>query len=157
MRYAEQASELVIPMPDGASPDGGRLDGPALERLVAAFHARHRERYGYDQVGAPVEVVSVRLAAIVRTGVSLSGGPRGPAADAATDGPAAPDARPAFVDRSASFVPATVLDRRALAPGAIAAGPAIIEQPDATTWVPPGQRVRVDTAGSMWIEREDDA
>ncbi|HEY8858551.1 MAG TPA: hydantoinase/oxoprolinase family protein [Gaiellales bacterium] len=53
LRYRGQAHELTVPLRPPST----------LERR---FHARHRERYGFDDRSADVEVVSVRTSVIVR-------------------------------------------------------------------------------------------
>ena len=49
-------------------------------------------------------------------------------------------------------VPTPVWSRAALAVGQRLVGPAIVEQPDTTTVVYPGQALRVDASGSLLIE-----
>ena len=49
-----------------------------------------------------------------------------------------------------------VLQRAALATGATFMGPAIVEQFDATTLVPPSWRASVDRNGSLLLERNCD-
>jgi N-methylhydantoinase A/oxoprolinase/acetone carboxylase beta subunit len=72
LRYRGQAHELTVPM----LPRAG---------LARRFHARHRERYGFDDPGAEVEVVSVRTsvvapgAAFVLARVAATPAVRGPA------------------------------------------------------------------------------
>jgi N-methylhydantoinase A len=51
------------------------------------------------------------------------------------------------------WVEATVWDRLALPAGAAVEGPAILEQPDATTVVDPGLVARVDALGNILLER----
>jgi N-methylhydantoinase A/oxoprolinase/acetone carboxylase beta subunit len=55
LRYRGQAHELTVPLRPRAS-------------LARRFHARHRERYGFGDPGAEIEVVSVRTS-IVAPGV----------------------------------------------------------------------------------------
>ena len=52
LRYRGQAHELTVP-----------LRPPST--LARRFHARHRERYGFDDPSAEIEVVSVRTSVIV--------------------------------------------------------------------------------------------
>jgi formiminoglutamate deiminase len=56
--------------------------------------------------------------------------------------------------RATGFVATPVLDRRAVAPGTSLAGPAILEQMDTTTVVPPGWTARADDHGNLILERE---
>jgi hypothetical protein len=45
------------------------------------------------------------------------------------------------------------LERRALGPGAELAGPAILSQADATTWLADGWRARAGSLGELLLER----
>jgi N-methylhydantoinase A len=140
LRYVGQSFELVLPLADG------HLDAAAMAALVQAFHARHREYYGYDIPDQPVELVNLRLALTV---------PRRRPAFAA---PAAPEvvaaARREVWFPATGYVDTPVHDRAGLAAGSAFAGPAIIEQMDATTVVPPGAQVQLDSAGNMHIRLE---
>ena len=60
MRYHGQAFELVVPWSDG------RFDAEALDRLIAGFHALHRQRFSYSNPGDPVEIVTLRVTATGR-------------------------------------------------------------------------------------------
>jgi N-methylhydantoinase A len=60
VRYHGQAFELVVPCSDE------RLDAGALERLIAAFHALHRQRFSYANPADPVEIVTLRVTATGR-------------------------------------------------------------------------------------------
>ncbi len=51
-------------------------------------------------------------------------------------------------------VEAAVYNRMALAVGATFAGPAIFEQPDTTTLLPPGWTARVLETGSLLLQRD---
>jgi N-methylhydantoinase A len=46
-----------------------------------------------------------------------------------------------------------IYDRLALPEGATVPGPAVLEQPDATTLIEPGQQGRVDRFGNLILER----
>jgi N-methylhydantoinase A len=52
------------------------------------------------------------------------------------------------------FVRCTVYDREKLGPGHRIAGPAVIEQMDATTLVLPGQRAVVDAYVNLIVEED---
>ena len=52
LRYAGQSFELTVPAEPAAT-------------LVERFHRLHRERYGFDDPGAELELVAVRAAAVV--------------------------------------------------------------------------------------------
>ena len=58
--------------------------------------------------------------------------------------------RPAYFDR---FVPTAIYERARLPLGARLAGPAIVEQSDTTTVIPPGVHALVDDAGNLRLRR----
>jgi N-methylhydantoinase A len=99
----------------------------------------HRDRYGYEQPHADVEVVTVRVAGRAR----LAGEGAAVAHDAvATGAPAATATRPLF--HEGTWHEAPVYRRDACLPGHRFGGPALIEQLDSTTVVLPGQAAEVD-------------
>ena len=142
LRYSGQNSELIL------DAGGGRLDARALSRLVATFHKEHKACYGYDMRAQPVEIVTLRLAVTVRRRVPPPEPPRGRRGPART---ALTEKRRVWFPET-GFVETPVYDRERLpAPGRLT-GPAIIEQMDATTVVPPGARVVNDHLGYLHME-----
>ncbi|MBP7564544.1 MAG: hydantoinase/oxoprolinase family protein [Burkholderiaceae bacterium] len=142
LRYEGQNSVLIVDIPTG------ELDAHRLSDAVDAYHARHATLYGYDMPQQVVEVVNLRLSTIVahgRIGVSSStaADPAAPAAGAA--------ARQVWF-ASTGFVATPVIARDSIAPGSQFSGPAIVEQMDTTTVIPPGAQVRVDRAGYLHID-----
>ena len=140
MRYIGQNYELGV-----AVPDGDRL--PSIDVLARLFFAEHARSYGHHDPDAPVEIVNLRLTAIGRL--------------PATAPPVAtprPDARP--IDRRAIWfaasgaVEAEVWRRADMGVGTRIAGPAVIEQLDATTLIPPGATAVVDDALNALIRLE---
>jgi N-methylhydantoinase A len=59
--------------------------------------------------------------------------------------------RPAYFGR---FVPTAIYERARLPLGAGLAGPAIVEQTDTTTVIPPGVTARVDPVGNLRLRRD---
>ena len=57
-----------------------------------------------------------------------------------------------WLAEAGGFVRCTVYDREKLGPGHRIAGPAVIEQMDATTLVLPGQRAVVDPSLNLIVE-----
>ncbi|MDI3340434.1 MAG: hydantoinase/oxoprolinase family protein [Sphaerobacter sp.] len=141
-RYVGQAYEVNVPVP------GETLTTAELAALAEAFHAAHAERYGHSAPGEPVELVNFRAIATVPTAK-----PRFPRLTR-TDGDGAAaqtGVRPAWFDGRGDPVPTPVLDRRRLGAGVVLTGPAIIEEPGATTVLLPGQRAEVDDWGNIVI------
>ncbi len=93
--------------------------------------------------------MTLRLRATIPT-------PRPQLSAAASDG--APGAGHALIGETAlvteaSAVSAPLCDREALRPGNGMDGPAVLAQTDATTYLPPGWRARVDDHLNLILER----
>ena len=56
-RYERQSYELSVPA-------ASSFDADALASAAEAFHDRHRQTYGHDNRGEPVQIVSLRVSAI---------------------------------------------------------------------------------------------
>jgi N-methylhydantoinase A len=141
LRYVGQNFELMLPC------ESGNVFEPDLERTVQAFHQRHREFYGYDMPGQPVEIVNLRLT--VRAARPAPPMER-PAAGGNVVQALAETRSVWFSD--AGFVNTPVYKRALLPPGTEFDGPLVVEQMDATTVVPPKTRFRVDAEGSIHLE-----
>jgi N-methylhydantoinase A len=140
MRYAGQNYELSVQLPDGPiGPD-------SVGALAEGFAAMHRRLYGFAADDEPVQMVTFRVEAI---GVV----PKATLSRSAHAGFAAvPDTRPAWLQEAGGFVPCAVYDRDRLAAGDSFDGPAIVEQMDATTFVPAGTTARVDPWLNLILE-----
>ena len=146
MRYSGQGYELRTPL-DGLF-DGG-LTAASLAGARQRFDVRHAQIHGHAATDRPVEVVSYRLR--LRVAVpkydrrAESGGGR----------PAAPQAKGRrTVYFSAVPVEAAVHERDRLDIGATVAGPAIVEQFDATTAIAPGWTGTVDRHRNLILEKK---
>ena len=135
LRYQGQSFEIAVP--------ANGVDDPAA--LEALFHAAHEQSFGHAEPGAPVEVVSLRVAATrPAPPIPLS---RRPAPSHA--------ARPIGEIRlrhADAWHAAALYRHEAMEPGAIFAGPAIVTQADCTVMLPPGWAARVDEWGNIEME-----
>lgn len=133
MRYIGQAYELTVPA-------GGDF--------VTAFHRAHHRRYGYAEPGRPVEIVTVRLRVAGRTAKPElpRSRPVGRSPGAARTG----EQRTYYRGR---VIPAAIYDRSKLRPGHRFAGPAIVTEYSATTFVPPPWQARVDEWENLLLSR----
>ncbi|TYB90197.1 hydantoinase/oxoprolinase family protein [Oceaniovalibus sp. ACAM 378] len=143
MRYEGQNHELAIAVPDGP------LDGAALDQLKRAFDEVHTRRYGFAVEGERINCVTFRLEA---TGVvqkaALPEVAEGPAdASGAVTG-----AREVWYPETGAFTETALYARDRLHAGMAFNGPAIVEQMDTTTLIPPGVSVRVDTLDNLILE-----
>ncbi|MGE5791102.1 MAG: hydantoinase/oxoprolinase family protein [Bacteroidota bacterium] len=138
MRYRGQSWDLVVRLP-------ARVE--SLTDLAQRFHAAHEQRYGY-RAADPVEIVSVRVAAIGRVNrPALAEWPAAGALEAALR-----ERRRVYFDGRDHDVPVYVRDR--LPRGARFDGAAIVEEMGAVTVVPPGWRVEVGPLGELQMTRE---
>jgi N-methylhydantoinase A len=142
MRYVGQAYELEVPI-------GAPVSTEHLPSIAEVFHATHERVYGYARRVQPVEFVNFRathtcplpppvLRSPERTGGTL--------ADARTG-----ERRAHF--GAAGWMSTAIFDRARLPAGARVVGPAIVEQPDTTTVIPPGHAAAVEASGNLRIRR----
>ncbi|MEM3021879.1 MAG: hydantoinase/oxoprolinase family protein [Candidatus Caldarchaeum sp.] len=116
-----------------------------LRRAVELFEEKHEATYGYTHSGEKIEVVAARVAVVV------------------------PSKRPVFTQKLTSstsksvrtrrvffgqeFVDANVIRRDSLQAGDEVEGPAVLEEYDSTTVIPPGWRASVDGTGCLVMKR----
>jgi N-methylhydantoinase A len=141
-RYARQSYELVVPVPPRA------VDTVALDEIAESFHNRHRSTYGHDNRGEPVQIVSLRVAAI---------GEVPPLAISDKPAPAAKDAvkgeRPIWF-RETGALETTIYDRSRLPADWQASGPTVIESLESTILVPPGWQAKMNQDGFVLLTRQ---
>ena len=138
MMYQGQWRSLAVPAgsPVTSIPD-----------LVAAFHAQHEREYNFRRDDAPVDIYRLNLRAV---GIV----PKAALAERELGGvmPEPVERRPAWFGAQPFDTP--VYQRDVLPAGAAFSGPAIVEQLDSTTVVPPGSRAEVDRFLNLIIRLE---
>jgi N-methylhydantoinase A len=137
-RYVGQGYELTVPVPDGP------LDTAALVRVRGSFDEVYAARYGYAQPAEPVEVVTWKLSAI-------GGAPRVALAKVATSpaGAALKGHRRAYFPETGGWIDCPLYDRYNLTTGLQIAGPAIIEERESTSVLPPATTATVDDYANL--------
>ena len=140
-RYVGQGYELTVPVPQGT------LDAAALGRIRAAFDEIYAARYGYANPSEPVETVTWKLAAV-------GGAPRVALAKASAQGRdgGLKGRRRAWFPETRGWTECAVYDRYALAPGSHVDGPAIVEERESTSVLPPGTSAAVDEYANLIVE-----
>ena len=143
MRYMGQNYELPIALPDG------EIGAATLDVLAEQFAAAHRQMYGFVAEDDPVQLVTFRVEAtgIVRKATFAPERDCGPDASAAVIA-----RRDVWLPEAGGFVSCAVYDRDRLHAGNRIAGPAVIEQMDATTLVLPGMVARVEPYLNLLLE-----
>lgn len=132
VRYRGQSYELTVPY----TPD-----------WAAAFHRRHRTRYGHADENKPVEVVAARVACHGTTEKpNLPTMPR-------RSGKPEPWTTVRIFE-SGRWLQAPAYDRTHVHHGHGIDGPAVVGEYSSTTYVPVGFRARVDRFGNLLLEAE---
>ena len=138
-RYFGQNYEIALPF----DPLLGDLD--LAERIHSDFQAAHDANYGFSSPAEPVQLVNVAVKAVAAQDL-----PPLPAKRKG-DAPEPMEFRRTLFGRS-GFVSTPVFDRAEIGAGQRLAGPAIIEQMDATVPVFPGSTCFCDGQGSLNLE-----
>ncbi len=141
LRYVGQGYELTLPLPAQS------LDVATCARMCEQFHREHDRAYGHSAPEEPVELVTLRVAAI---GAIAKPRPRD-LAPAASDDPAAANTstRDVYFAESGGYVACAVYDRYRIGAGMVIVGPAIVEELDSTTVIHPGYRAVADRYGDL--------
>ena len=144
MRYVGQSYQLVVPLADGPMTD------EHLHSAAEEFHRIHEARYGHAEPLEPIEVVNVRLSAI---GVLRDALAEPSTADAPSGGEAFPISKRLVTFARDAVLETPVFDRADLSSGSGIVGPAVIEEDDSTTLIPPGWVAVVHTHGNLVLSR----
>jgi 5-oxoprolinase (ATP-hydrolysing)/N-methylhydantoinase A len=139
MRLVGQVHEITVPLPDG------KLGDARLAEIRAGFERVYAARYTAVFGGTKVEAISFRVRvvgkeptlALQQAGADAQGRPK------------RKGTRRSFFD--GAWHEAGVWDRYALTDGDRIAGPAIVEEREATTIIPPGDVLTVDAGGNLRI------
>ena len=143
LRYRGQEHTIAVPL--GGI---GDLIGGGSESLRQTFDRLHDRRYGHAAPDESIQIVNLRLIL------------RGIGGDRSAEWLSAPyeaeDAQPdqirdVIFDDPAAPVPSQIVWRPGLAPGAVIEGPAVIEEPNSTTLLYPGDVATVTDHGHLDI------
>ncbi|XXX80628.1 hydantoinase/oxoprolinase family protein [Sorangium sp. So ce134] len=141
LRYAGQEHTVKVPLPAGA------LDSATLKETLGRFHALHEQRFTF-RLDAAVEIVSLHVAAVGAVDrprpARLDRSPPDPT-------PARKGARAVDFDEL-GVLESPVYDRARLRPGMRVEGPAVVEEPAASTVLLPGDRLTLHEQGSLLID-----
>ncbi|HNP63955.1 MAG TPA: hydantoinase/oxoprolinase family protein [Woeseiaceae bacterium] len=122
------------------------LDGveASFETFLEGFKAAHRQEYGYDIEDRAVEIVNLRLT------VTGSAAAKTDTNFVTSDGDPVLGSRKVYFD--GGWYETTIYERARIPVGPYIEGPAIVQEMSSTTIVEPGQRLSVDSTGTMIIE-----
>jgi N-methylhydantoinase A len=143
MRYHGQGHEIEVPLPDRALTEA---DIPALRN---AFEVEYSRQFSRAVPGMTIEIlnwaveVSSQPSALRRVSKTTTG-----------QSAEAMGARRILCDCTGAWREAAVYDRDRLCSGDRLAGPALIIEPQTTTFVSADFSARVDAAGNIWLHRQ---
>ena len=143
VRYPHQGYELTVPI------ENSRIDAVTLVQVRNAFNQLHQDVYGVSSPEAEPEIVNTRVtlvSAIPHLALrEIASGGNSPAkAERGT--------RQVLFEDVERFVEAVVYERADLRAGNLIQGPAIVEQMDSTTVLPPDYSAQVDQYGNLLID-----
>ncbi len=146
LRYRGQEHTIAIPV--------ARAEDLAsdTEATRVRFNEQHDRRYGHAAPDQSIEIVNLRLVVTVPRMEDVIG--RWLSAPWTPDDPAPEQRRPVMFDDSERPVEARILWRPGLAAGIEVLGPAVIEEPNSTTLIGPGDRATVNESGHIMITLE---
>ncbi len=133
---------------------GYELNLPFTKRLLSDFEREHHRRYGYSHPTREVELVTLRLRAIVKSPQlriktdHVGTGTLARPGRATLGGPSPLKAPVQFEGKKQET---KIYSRVDLRPGHKYSGPAIITEYSATTVIPPGKRFHLDRAGNLIV------
>ena len=143
MRYVGQVHECTVEI------GSFRIDARSIQKIKAAFHARHEQLYTYSEPHSTVEVVNIES--------TVYGLVEKPARTHIAKGKPAATAIKAYRDAVFSAdgkrLRTPIYDGGLLGAGASVSGPAIIEEVTTTIVIEPGWTALLDASGSYLITR----
>jgi 5-oxoprolinase (ATP-hydrolysing) len=143
-RYAGQGYEVRTEVP------GGAVDDAWVKELKERFHAAHELEYGH-RFDAPIEIINIRVVGIGRVdelqAADIERGDGDPAGAETLERDVVFD-----VDGKAERHLTPFYERERLRAGDRVSGPAIVEQYDTTTVIPPGLVAEIDSHGNILID-----
>jgi N-methylhydantoinase A/oxoprolinase/acetone carboxylase beta subunit len=138
-RYLGQSYEIDVPFRKARTPD---------QAFVESFHKRHKRLYSYRHDKRPVEIVNLRVKAVAVT-------PKIPVERAPLSKAIDPGAvvREQKIHTGRAFRDGFVYDRSHLHHGHTVRGPALVIDPESTTFLPPGYGAGVDCFLNLVIRK----
>ena len=147
MRYVGQAHEITVEIPPEIIQQ--KMDHKSIKKLGEMFHQRHQYLFGHSSPDAPVEFITLSVTAIGPIAKSrmfeIEKGTT--SADQAKK-----KMRKVYFEESKGYIDCPTFERSLLKANNVITGPAIVEQMDSTTVIPPKQKATVDKFGNIIID-----
>ncbi len=142
-RYPGQGFEIRVAVDNPQDPETTTL-------IAKKFHSRHREIYGHCSEEESVEIVSYRIRATIAMPQYQ---PSSVSPHAALDHSRDAE-RLVYFEAASGFVPARIYRRASLDLSDFIEGPAIVEQEDTTTVIPPGWIAAMDEFATLVMKKK---
>jgi N-methylhydantoinase A len=143
LRYVGQEHAISVPVESAAQLTGGYAP------LQDAFNAEHEQRYGQSAKNEAMEVVNIRLVVTAARAESLA--ESWLSAPWTSEPPVPDEYRDVIFDDAATPLKARIAWRPSLPVGAEVMGPAVVEEPNSTVLLHPGDKAVVSEAGHLII------
>lgn len=144
LRYVGQEHTVKVPFPNG------NISKTLLQQVIEKFHETHEQLYTFKLEDSPTEIVNIHL-------IAFGAVQKPELAKLENDGRsseyALKEVRPVLYEGQ-GWTETNVYDREKLSPYATIIGPAIVEEPSASTVIYPGQTLVVDEYGNLIIQTE---
>ena len=141
MRYRRQTHDLMVPVPDG--PVTAATARTLVELFEESYEAVYGKGAGFRFAG--IELTTFRVVAVGRTQKPSI---RKPSAVTAPK----PGRRRIFEPTTLAWTDAAIFQWLDMPAGFGVTGPAVVEHPETTVYVGPGQTARLDDAGNLSID-----
>ncbi|MHB8217627.1 MAG: hydantoinase/oxoprolinase family protein [Candidatus Sulfotelmatobacter sp.] len=128
---------------------GYELNLPFTRNLLSDFAQEHKRRYGYAHATREVELVTLRLRAVVKSSTTNLGSAALGRPGHAKPGKNSTAKTPALFD--GKTISTNIYHRDTLTRNKTYSGPAIVTEYSATSVIPPGKRFRLDSAGNLIV------
>lgn len=139
LQYEGQANHLNVPLPP--------TRGAWAAGLLGDFHRMHERVYGYQQPAAVVQLINLRLRALVDVGTTSVLSP--PSSDGASAAGRETTTRLCYF--GSGWTSTTVISRSMLSPRWVP-GPIVVDESNTSIVVRPGCRARRDRLGNVLID-----
>jgi N-methylhydantoinase A/oxoprolinase/acetone carboxylase beta subunit len=138
-RYVGQSYEISVPYRNAVTSE---------KAYLADFHRLHKKLYSYQHAGRDVEIVNLRIKAVAVTPkIPLVRRPK----TRRLDRTAVLKKQP--IVTTGRMETGTIYDRSRLLPGNAVPGPALVIDPESTTYLPPGYTACVDGFLNLVVRR----
>lgn len=146
MRYVGQLHECSVDIANET------IDKVSIEKILKAFHDRHKQLYTYSEPHNPVELINLET--------TISGSLTKPEYPELADGGDNParaftHMRKALFDDTGTWIETKVYDGEKLLGNNIVVGPAIIEEPTTNIVIRPGWQAKLELSGCYYLSKQE--